>query len=240
MNLRNDCEEQFKKVIDISRNDELITEYYSDLNRLFSGIYILNYLSKRIELKDTFETYYFKISLSCLLEAYSLIINNYPRGAALVLRSSLENYLKHIISLSNNPQFLVHDRSYSANKKTFEKMINENYSPSLSSICTSINSKMEDVYNNLSGLSHSLTAQSQSNILEYFSDIHIVKNDNVYWVFIKFNEIITAFFSLSLIACQFSLKSWDSGELVEIMRFVFGRRKTNTYLNLLKENVYSC
>lgn len=237
MSYYEDAINQFESIL-YNRGNQNVKDLYKDkLKKIFLGIYSINYLSNRIELDNFFSTDYYNISFSCLLEAFALILNNYPRGSSLVLRSSLENFVKHIIETSNKiytSNYDINDRSYTENKKTLENIIKDKYEMSLKERSIRLNSQMECYYKRLSALSHSLIPESKNNTISYFSEVSIINNVNLDIVFDKHLEIIKAIFGFSIMICQSSLKNWESVDLQKILRMVFSKGKSERLLKSIK------
>ena len=236
-NYSSDIAIQVNKVFETTGSDLIKERYELELIEVFSYIYAINYLKNKVELKKYFDSTFFKITYSCLLESYSLILNNYSRGSSLVLRSALENFTKHIIHIVNseyNEVYPINDRSYSINKTTLEKVINERIKENFKQLSKEINGKMEREYRILSGLSHSLTPESINNTLNYFFDLRNVNDENVSLVLGKLKEVCMLIFSLLVILCEPSFKLWNKDELENILLIVFGRRKTSSYINKIK------
>ena len=237
MSYYEDAIEQFELILNSNGNENLKDIYRDELRKIFLGIYSINYLSNRIEIENLFRSNYYSVSFSCLLESFSLIINNYPRGSSLVLRSCLENFIKHIMETLNiiyKSNYIINDRSYSKNKKTLETIINDNYVYSLKEQSISLNGKMETLYKNLSALSHSLVPESRNNTIIYFSETNVVNESNLDIVFEKFLSIVNQVFSFCIIICQPSIKYLASVDLQKLFRMVFGRKKTLSFLKILK------
>lgn len=233
-----DMSNQFEKILGTSNHEILKASYRNELEKIFCIIYAINYLKNRVEVKRFFQTDYFRIAYSCLLEAYSLLLNNYSRGSALVLRSALENYLKHTLKIINElyeESYKINDRSYSVNKGEFEKVINNILKVSFKQECKTINGKMEAEYKQLSGLSHSLTPESINNTLYFFFDINDINKKNIDIVIDKFIKVATQIFSLSIILCEPSLRLWDKMELETLLDFVYGSKKKNSYIKMIRE-----
>lgn len=233
-----DRNKQFNSILNTMVSKEIISKYEPELKKVFSTIYCINYLKNRTELERFFKTQYFDITFSCLLELFSLLLNNYPRGALLVLRSSLENFIKHIIQEYNqllSKEYKINDRSYTVNKTELEKIIKNNSKESLKNESITLNSKMETSYKKLSGLSHSLTLESKNNILNYFSDINVVNDDNIIFAINHTKDVSQSILSFSVILCESSFKYWDSCELKKILRLAFGERKSQTYIRNIKK-----
>ncbi|MGX4552403.1 hypothetical protein ACWJV0_19445, partial [Clostridioides difficile] len=58
--------------------------------------------------------------------------------------------------------YKVHDRVFNANKITLDKISNQVYVTDIGVLAKAHISRLESVYGKLSGLSHSLTAESKS------------------------------------------------------------------------------
>ena len=83
-NYDEDIEIQIDKLFKKVGNKDIKENYKEDLTEIFSIIYAINYIKNKAETSRYFKTDYFKITYSCLLESYSLILHNYPKAAALV------------------------------------------------------------------------------------------------------------------------------------------------------------
>lgn len=236
----NDINFQFNKIIDESSNILLIESNKQSLSRIFNNIYAINYLKNSAELKVFINTEYFSITYSCLIETFSLILNNYTRASSLVLRSAIENYIKHLIQIINNEydcNYNIHDRRYSDNKSTLEMIILKEMKDCFKNDANSVNGRLDKNYNELSGLSHSLTENSRSNIIAYFNDItNKLDKVNINNIIIKLEETTFDIFMLLIIMCQPSFKHWVSTELESVLKIVFGVRKTKTYIENLKDD----
>ncbi|WP_049042632.1 hypothetical protein [Clostridium sporogenes] len=236
---RNDIDEQLQECLNKNSINEIEKIYIDELREIFECIYMINYFSNRIELKSKFDSKYFNISMSCLIEAFDLLINNYSRGSSLVLRSALENFIKHVIQVylieTGDVAYKINDRSYNANKITLDKISDKYIKEQLVIKSKSINSRMETEYKKLSGISHSLVAESENNTLKYFEDLDKMNKQNILLVIEHFINVAQCFFSFSLIMCEKSFKNWDSNELKQILKVVFGSSQTKTYLRKIKQ-----
>lgn len=237
MSYYEDAVKQLDSILSKNGNENIKTLYSKELKSIFLKIYAINFISNRVEFSELFKSNYYSVSFSCLLESFSLILNNYPRGSALVLRSSLENFIKYIIDQYDSidePKYLVNDRSYTENKKTLEVVINNECNTSFKEMGHSLNSKMETQYRKLSALSHSLIPESKNNTIQYLSQIDNINIDNLNIVIEKFVNITDNIFSFCIILCSFSLKEWETDTLEKIFRLAFGKNKTKKVLNLVK------
>lgn len=238
-NFKLDIEQQLVEVLRRNTMVDIKDIYGDDLKEIFSCIYMINYLSNRVELKKNFTSKYFEVTMSCMIEAFDLLVTNHVRGSSLVLRSSLESFLKHILEVCiyniDDKSYKINDRCYNANKITLDNIINNYIKESFRGKCISLNSKMETKYGKLSGISHSLVVESTSNTLLYFEDLSKVNKQNIELIIKYFIEISKCVFSFCIILCEKSFKNWNSDELKKILTVIFGKNQSKTYLCKLKE-----
>ena len=232
MILKDDCNTQLQKILR-NTNSDLIKNYNTtNIEKCFSYLYIINFISKKIELKRFFKTKYYIVSYSCLIESFVLLLENYPRGSSLVLRSALENFIKSVIEISGEGKYPINDRSYGENRKTLDKLIEQEYPQKYREIFKRTNAQMHSTYGKLSGLSHSLTPESQNNLLEFFSDVNVLNKENIDNVFNKLLSILEYIFMCSLLISRSSLENWERSNLNEILGFTFGKKRTANLLEL--------
>lgn len=218
-----DCHADIKK----SFNDSLY--------KVFCRIYTVNYLKNRIETERFTRTEYFKIVFSCLLESVQLLKSNYLRGSVLVLRSALENFLKHAIFTVQGNSININEKSYLANKKLYDNLIiDENpNTQEYSTFLQLLNSQMHNLYHNISGISHSLVSGSRDNIQSYFSDLSQINMEHFRSTLDLLDKASDLILDWLLIICQTSLKNWEKEHLSELLSVPFGpKRKISTYKKL--------
>lgn len=235
MILEKDCENQLQTIIKFINTDSVINYNNSDIQRCFSFLYTINFLSKRIELKHLFNTKAFIVSYSCLIESFILLLENYPRGSSLVLRSALENFIKFVIEISGEGKYSINDRSYGENRKTLDKVINSEIPVKYQKIFMTTNAQMHHVYGKLSGLSHSLTPESQNNLLKYFSDSDLMITRNIDTVITYTISVLEYIFTCSLLVSRSSLERWDRADLNEIIGSIYGKKRTKKLLELFSK-----
>lgn len=241
MNYIEDAKNQFNNICKDYPN-KVVNIYKDEIIKIFYSIYELNYLCNRIELRKFYNSNYFDVSFSCLLESFSLILDNYPRGATLVMRSSLENFLKYIIEFYNKygkfEEFYIDDRKYTCNKVTLNNIIEKmnsigKISNEVKSECISLNGKMEMFYKKFSGISHSLVPENR-NTISYFDEIRMIKENHIKTIIDNLKEIVNIFVSFALILGIESFKNWNLEDLREVVEISFGKKKTKTYIKLIK------
>lgn len=239
MILKEDCQKQFEMVLE-GIKCELIKEYkLEDIEKCFSYLYIVNYVSKKYVLRNFFKHIAFNVSYSCLIESFLLLLENHPRGSALVLRSALESFLKGIIETAGQGKYTINEKSYVANKNTMDKVIEEEIPDKYQGIFKATNSQMYTVYGKLSGLSHSLTTESQRNLLLYFSDTINLNKPIIDSVFEKLIVVLDSIFLSCLLITWSSLEKWERVELKEVLKVVFGEKRAEKTLDLFSKAIKS-
>ncbi|AUD23884.1 MULTISPECIES: hypothetical protein [Bacillus cereus group] len=210
----------------------LVTLREKEFQKIFSGIFLINYLSNRAELHRFFQTDYYQITFSCIIESYHLLIQNYPRGSLLILRSAIENYFKHLIASVDMEMYKVHDRVFNANKITLDKISNQVYVTDIGVLAKAHISRLESVYGKLSGLSHSLTAESKS-VVRYFSDIKL-NNELSLKAIQEYGKVIDSIVYLLFPLCYQSFVLWEKNDFEEILDVYLGKKAQKTMLGLVK------
>lgn len=200
---------------------------------IYRNLFSINYLSTRLELKKYFDSVYFRLMKSCLIEAFQLSLNGYYKGASYVYRSSIENYFKYSLLVAGNGEIELNDRVFTVNKKKFTELVEDNYPEEFKRKVVSNISKLEKIYKGASGLSHSLTEDNQKSIISYFSDIG--KNMSLKKKVFLDLEIITTCISRDIIPILIeSYKKWDSDELDELFSFMYANKEKDRYLKIIK------
>lgn len=219
--------EEFEKTIKIS-----LSKFSPETEGIYKNIYTINYLSKRRELKRFFDSDYFRITYSSLLEAFHLALNSYFRGSAYIIRNSLECYFKFSIQIAKKDSYSINDRVFVENKKTFHKLAEEVYPPYFKDLVIGNISRLEKIYSDFSGLSHSLTTSSIQSVLLYFSDVgnNIALKDEI----LKNLKLYTDYMIQNFLSLLYpSFIKWDKLELEELFTFVFPRKAVKRYLSFI-------
>lgn len=228
-----DASEQFDKIISKKNSILLNNKYTIPIKKIFLKIYAINYIQNRVEVRKRFTSDYCKVGFSCLLEAFLLILDNYIRGSELVLRSSLENYLKFIIySLDNEKE--INDRSYTINKTRLTIIINSKFSGYFRRRADSINGSMEANYKKLSAISHSLVTESKQNMITYVNQIDIINEQSTNSVINRFDDILKYVLEYYVIICKDSMRKWITDDLNKLLRLSFSKGKVDNLIFELK------
>ncbi|HEK9101992.1 TPA: hypothetical protein SUB30_003392 [Bacillus pseudomycoides] len=237
MILKEDCRNQLEIVLKDIKCELIKESKIEEIEKCFSYLYIVNFVSKKYVLRNFFKNTAFNVSYSCLIESLVLLLENHPRGSALVLRSALENFLKSIIETAGEGQYKINEKSYLANKNTMDKVIEDKFPDKYQMMFKTINNQMYTVYGKLSGLSHSLTTESQRNLLLFFSDTNNLNKPSIDSVFEKFLAVLDCIFTSCLLIVWRSLENWERGELKEVLLVVFGGKRTEKMLSLFSKSV---
>ena len=236
---KEDAKKQLMEVLENKKgNSNIIYKHKIELENIFNRIYIINVISNRIEFRDYFDSQYFKVVISCSIEAYSLFLDNYLRASALVLRSSLENFIKFIIEVNNKKekkQYEINDRVYSSNKAKITEIIDEVFLSPVSNKLESLNGKMETEYKELSALSHSLTRESLDNVLNYFSELSEMKYEYSEQIVAKIESVTIYILEVIILLFRESFILWDSDELKLIIETSYKGRSVKRILNMIKD-----
>lgn len=214
-------------------DDNKVYKLYSlKIESIFKYLFLINLFTSRIEFKKIFSVQYHKIAFSCLIEAYILVLDNRVRAANLVLRSSIENFIKQIIKTISVDE-CVNDKVYNINKSKLDKML-EQYNKYFDKKGKGLNTYFEREYGKLSGISHSLTNKSIENIIMAINDLEKINTHAITSTLDEFEEITKNMFEFLIIACHKKLKCWDNENLREIFRLAFGEKKIENMIRNIK------
>lgn len=216
-----------------------LSNYIQDVpkfKKCYFSLYAINFLSTRIEVSKYFVNDYYQICLSTLKETILLFKDSYIRAASLILRSSIENFLKFVLEKHN---LTVHDKSYSANRNTFEnnidKIVNPHYSLIKKSLL-SLNNKLFNIYRTISSLSHSLTSQSKDLTLQFFLQKEQVDINYKKEFIDKLEITLETIQSFNLYLTKFSTRNWTTQELMQLLSINIGNKRMNSWIKFIKED----
>lgn len=205
------------------------------LNPLFNKIYFINYIKNRIENRKLFNSIYFDVTFSCLIEGLVLFSQNYLRSCSLVLRSSIENYAKHILFINGES---IDKKVYINNKNKIDSVISKSLLPSRIKLSVQ---KLNDIllshYKKLSGLSHSLTVESTRLTFSFTTDLDIINSDNIKYVAKYFNSILDSIIYVILIQTRGFLNlHFSEYDLKKILLTFMGDKRSKRFISIIKEN----
>ena len=233
MNLSTHISEDFKSFIENSNSLLNQDPYIISIKKIFTKIYFLNYSTARIEVRKTYESDYFSVTRSCLLESFMLFSQNYLRASSLVLRSSIENFIKFLLGLYNQK---IDDRVYTNNKNELDNFIksSKKFPPNARNSFIQMNNKLLTLYKQLSGISHSLTQKSKVLSINFTNDIVCVSSEDISEIDKKLNQFLDLIIMCIIHLNKNSLNHLPKSELNSMFRLVMGNKKTARLLEIIK------
>ncbi|QGG51432.1 hypothetical protein [Lysinibacillus pakistanensis] len=231
MNLKQRIDKDFQL---FSQNEfELSKDTHVEIVRqIFNKIYFVNYLTSRIEVRSNYDSNYFKVTRSCLIEAFILFSQNYLRASSLVLRSSIENFIKHLLQLQSQK---INNRVYIENKNEMDNYLSSISAPvNLKTSLLKINEKLLSLYKNLSGISHSLTNESKSFSINFTTEIKELSFENINKVHKNLDDYLDLLILIIIILNKSSLKHLPTFEINSMLRLVMGNKRTARLLKIIK------
>jgi hypothetical protein len=201
---------------------------------LFKRIYFINITHTKAEFRNKFSNDFYKISYSCLVEALLLFSQNYIRASSLVLRSAIENYLKHQLQINNAN---INDRVYLENKNKFDEVINsKNYKNNEKLSLIKFNEKLLSLYKKLSGLSHSLTIESKNLQIDFISDFTDLQDKNIRSLYDHFCPTLDCFIMLNIHTLKEPLTYWSKDDLNNFFKTAMGNKRIHRLIRIIKDN----
>lgn len=191
-------------------------------SKTFLRVYVLWSLSKRPELEKWLHNNYYVVSLSFLLEAFTCLMLNQTSGAQLLLRSSVENFIKFCLSTEN---LTIDNTRFKQNLKSLRTVYNDE------KILQHI-SKLETIYHDLSKLSHSASS-SEISIVNYIGQTLNVTELEFTNTITYIRKIIDIYLLFIFTICRESLKKWDSSDLRNTLKIGFKDNKVKSILHQL-------
>lgn len=218
------------------------------INDIFGYIFSLNYLKNKAETKNYFGSE-FEMTFSLLLESFYALITGQCRGALLLLRAAQEANFKFVlekergIMLNDDPtlEFEKLDFRFKETKTKFIKDLKkcldeDDFSEYYVSVERNLN-----LYQRLSAVSHSVSKGTPITNVEYFSSLHndtIIDKDDYFKLF---HDVVDKIFLLNYFLIRESLINWDSYILQNLLRIMYGKRKTKTLIEIVKKDkISSC
>ena len=225
----------FKRTLpkDIADDEEKI-KY---IKCLYRKIYLLNLLKNRSELADKTCNNYFKVSFSCILESFHLFINKDLRAAYLVLRVSIESYLKFVLLnfINNyNLKHKVNERNFSINYDLLIDILSDTKELD----CFNIEHSLEvfsNYYSRLSSLAHANT-----NLIDNFNPEYLFEipchSEKIFKEFYNiFKTLVELYAKLLIPICLNSFVNWDLIVLKRILKVGLSNKAINDIINNILE-----
>lgn len=231
-NLDKEINNQYNKLIHIiipkiCSHKNVDKEKYE--KKLFYEIYFIWYMSNRGELSHFLNHDYYNYTCSFMYESYISLILNQLTAASLLLRSSIENFIKFLLISKNlepnNTRF----------KENTRKLKNEIRNDTVNSEID----KLVTIYSDLSSISHSAN-ENKINIIKYLSSTikssKKLKKDTIS----HFKKTVRIYDYFLLKICKLSLSRWDTNDLNNVLHIVFKDKQSKNIINNLKNKNISC
>lgn len=194
--------------------------------KTFLQLYILWNISKRPELKRWLNDEYYIVAISFLLQSFTCLTLNQASGALLLIRSSLENFVKFGLSVAGET---IDRNLFKNNISKFRKKW------ASSPILISSIDRIPDTYRKLSKIAHSATT-SEIDMAEYLGrSFDITEND-----FTNTNNYITKIIEIYMVVifyiCRDSFKYWDGNDLKKLLQIGFNNKITENLIEISKKS----
>ncbi|MFD4419036.1 hypothetical protein [Bacillus safensis] len=246
-NLDDLFEEEFKKMQSLEGiKHQFLTTNLTEIRGIFGYIYGLNYLKKKVETKNYFGSE-FEMTFSLLLESFYALLTGQCRGALLLLRSAQEANFKFVLEkerefmLNNDPtlKFKSLNFRFSETKSQFtndlhrcldEKDFKEYYK--------SVERNLT-LYQRLSAVVHSVSKNTPIMNVAYFSSLHKETILDKVDFFNLFHSVLDNIFLLNYFLIRESLVKWDYYVLQNLLRIMYGKKRTETLIKIVKKDKIS-
>ncbi|WP_028531544.1 hypothetical protein [Paenibacillus sp. UNC217MF] len=213
----------------------------SSIKKIFGYIFLLNYFKNKAETKRYFSTN-FNMTFSLLLESNYALITGQCRASLLLLRSAQEANYKFV--LERERQFMLeNDNSLSFSPLDYRFIETKNKFINDLKNCLDINEYKEyydsvernlTLYKKLSGIVHSGSNSLPVLSVDYFSRLYentIIDTDKF---FDLINAVLNEIFILNYFLIRESLFNWDYYVLYDILRLLYGDKRTKTLIKIVK------
>lgn len=225
-----------------SVKQEFMLSNQSEFKKIFGYIFTINYLKNKAETKKYFGSE-FNMTFSLLLEALYALFTGQCRSSLLLLRSAqeanyrfvLERERQYMLEIDSSLSFEPLDFRFIETKRKFIKDLQIQLDKNLFKAYYDSIEKNYTLYKKLSGVVHSQSENIPVMSAHYFSNLYevtIVDNDAFFNLFCStLNEI----FLLNFFLVRESLGKWDSFVLNDLLRVLYGNKKSNTLIKMVKD-----
>ncbi|MFD0897356.1 hypothetical protein [Loigolactobacillus binensis] len=196
------------------------------LYKSYKYVYFIHYFTNRFELRKFTNDEYFKVSISFCNEAYISMMLNQKNASLLLLRSSIENFIKFML---NYYGLDIDPTRFKTNKGTLQKS---------GLLTTDLNSKLDRLlsfYNDFSGLSHSAT-NINTDIIEFLNLATTLRPTNFNKNYCSFTKIMKIYIYFIISICSESLIKWDTADLKNSLSIIFSDYETIQIISEIKDN----
>lgn len=240
--LGNTFNQEFIKLQNIEGvKQSFIVTNEDEIKKIFGYIFVINHLKNRAETKRYFATEY-NMTFSLFLESTFALLTGQCRSALLLLRSAQEANFKFV--LEREREFMLREDSTLSFEsldfrfiETKRKFINDlQYSldrGKFSDYYSSIE-RSYTLYQKLSGVVHSQSKNMPVMSVEYFSSLHEETIIDKQEYFNLFSASLNEMFLLTFFMLRESLNNWDSYVLFDLLRILYGKKRSQSLIKLVK------
>ncbi len=236
-------QQEYKKILKLDGiKQTFILSNEEGIRKIFGYVFTINYFKNKVETRRYFDSE-FNMTFSLILESVYALFTGQCRSALLLLRSAqeanyrfvLERERKYMLERNSTLSFAPLDFRFIETKRKFiedlqiylDKRVYKEYYSSIERNYT--------LYKQLSGVVHSQQAKNIPVMsVEYFSKLHeetIVDNENFFKLF---KNTLNEIFLLDFFLIRESLGRWDYYVLYDLLRILYGDKKTKTLIKMIK------
>ncbi|MGE7594787.1 hypothetical protein ACQKMY_16585 [Peribacillus frigoritolerans] len=215
-----------------------------EIKKIFGYIFVMNYLKNRAETKRYFGSE-FNMTFSLLLESNYALLTGQCRSALLLLRSAQEANFRFVLEkereymLGKDPT-LTFERLDFRFIETKRKFVNDLQNSIDRRIFPEYYNSIErsnTLYQKLSGVVHSQSKNMPVMSVEFFSSLHEETIIDKQKYFDLFAASLNEMFILIFFMLRESLSRWDSYLLYELLRILYGKKRSHSLIKLVKSLV---
>lgn len=227
-NLNESINYQFKKYISETLNETFCKTQEFNKEKKYKYIFAINYFISRPELSKYWNDY-FKWSISFLYESYYSFSLGQKNGGFLLLRSSIENFVKYVVTKIGKANS-IDERAFKPNNRI---LILYSWREKQLELEKKANA-LQANYNEFSKLSHS-AINSDSSAVSFFSEINKEFNLNYNYGMAAFKKIVKIYIFFIVYICKDSLKYWETIDLDETFSIILTNGEYNKIYNFIKK-----
>jgi len=240
--LRDVCENEFQKAISKPGIKVEFIEKNSDyMKQIFRYLFVINYFKNRAETKSFFDTK-FNIVYSLLLESIYALYSGQCRSALLLLRSAQEANFRHVLSkerdwirsFNNEAKFTPLNFRFVETASNYRTDLGAYLNPEKYDMYYKVIDQSLTHYKHLCSVVHSLSTQQPVANVDYFSSVtgDTIIDEKKY--FNLYLDTLDTILILIILLVRERFKAWDSYDLQNIFRSVYGKKRSLTMLKYVK------
>ncbi|WP_071458579.1 hypothetical protein [Bacillus massilinigeriensis] len=240
--LRSIFKQEFMKLQNIEGiKQSFIATNVDEIKKIFGYIFVINYLKNRAETKRYFGAEY-NMTFSLLLESTFALLTGQCRSSLLLLRSAQEANFRFVLERErelmlrqdSTLSFESLDFRFIETKRKFTKDLQNSIDRGKFSDYYNSIERTYTLYNKLSGVVHSQSKNMPVMSVEYFSSLHKETIIDKQEFFNLFSATLNEMFLLTFFMLRESLKKWDSYVLFDLLIILYGKKRSQSLIKLIK------